>query len=679
MFACRGWLDTIRRRRRPDVSLVVVVFNIPREAERTLYSLSAAYQRYIAADAYEVIVVDNGSTPPLDRAVIECLSGNFRLIRIDDASPSPAQAINRGLAAARGEVVGVMIDGARIVTPGLLHFALHGAKMFPRAVVVTLGWHLGFDTNQRLAMDAGYDKPREDALLASIGWPTDGYRLFEIAALDGSSAQGWLSTVNESNGLFLPRRIWEELGGVEERFDAPGGGLLNLDTFRRAVETPDAQVVFLLGEATFHQVHRGIATNADLQTFRVRIARWCEQYEAIRGRPWGPAPARGPQTLLGGLPRPALVHFLRAALNPVPSISGVVEPPLGPSFDSSLWSLNPSGRPADPVVAQLSDLAHAEFLAGRWAAAAAVARLTRARAPDEEAPQRLLAHASSCSVEGQPPADQQAATHAALGEAYRILGDNNRAGVEYRSALALDGNLPAVHLGLSSLRMPGDDYHIWLGRLHEALRPETYVEIGVGSGTTLALARPPTRVVAVDPEPVLTASPRTEMHLFTETSDEFFARRRLAGLLSGGSVTFAFIDGLHRFEQCLRDFMNLEAYCDARSVIVLHDTVPLDEPTQRRTRETIFWTGDVWKTVLVLQKYRPDLDVFTIPAAPTGLTVVIGLDPSSRILADAYDDAVRDFTDLPLAEIDDRAEDVLAFVPNDWEPFARRLAAQGVL
>ena len=94
-----------------------------------------------------------------------------------------------------------MIDGACLVTPGLLHFALHGARMFPRTLVVTLGWHLGFDSSQALAIEGSYDQRREDALLAAIDWPNDGYRLFEIAALDGSSVYGWLSSINESNGL----------------------------------------------------------------------------------------------------------------------------------------------------------------------------------------------------------------------------------------------------------------------------------------------------------------------------------------------------------------------------------------------------------------------------------------------------------------------------------------------
>src|SRR4051812_5850649 len=110
-----------------------------REVPRTLYSLSSAYQRDIDPDDYEVIVVDNGSSPPLDPRVIDRLDGHFRLIRIDQASPSPAPAANRGLAEARGDVIGVMIDGARLVTPGLLHFALHGVRLFDQAIVATLG------------------------------------------------------------------------------------------------------------------------------------------------------------------------------------------------------------------------------------------------------------------------------------------------------------------------------------------------------------------------------------------------------------------------------------------------------------------------------------------------------------------------------------------------------------
>ena len=656
----------------------MVVYNIPREAPRTLYSLSAAYQRHIAADAYEVIVVDNGSTPPLDRAVLDRLAGNFRLLRVDEAPSSPAKAINLGLGAARGETIGVMIDGARLVTPGLLHFAHHGARMFPRAVVATLGWHLGFDSSQALAIEGGYDQRREDSLLAAINWPDDGYRLFEIAALDGSSVHGWLSSINESNALFLSRAMWEELEGVDERFAAPGGGLLNLDTFGRAVALPDSHLVVLLGEATFHQVHAGIATNADLATFRRRITQWVEQYEALRGRPWAPPRLPEPRTFLGTLPRPALAHFVRSALDPVPSAFGA-EPPLGSSFDRHLWSLSAVDRPASPVIRQLLDLAHKEFRRGHGAAAAAVARLARAHAADEVAPQRLLAHASAWSVDGEPPPDQRAAVHAARGDAYRLLGDNERAEAEYRAALSVGRDEGAAHLGLARAKMPGDDYRVWLERLHEALRPETYVEIGLCAGSTLALARPPTRVFGVDPEPSVVFPLRTETHLFTETSDTFFAERRLETLLAGRPVTLAFIQGLQAFEPCLRAFMNLEAWCAPTSVILLHDVMPIDEPSQRRTCETPFGTGDVWKALLALRHYRPTLDIVTVPAAPSGLTLVTGLEPSSRILAEVYDEAVRRFIDLPFADVEDGFDEVCHVISNDWDAVAARLRARAIL
>ena len=129
-------------RRKPDVSVVVVVYNIPREAPRTLLSLSAAYQRHIHPDDYEVIVVDNGSNPPLDPDLVAGLEGNFRLIRIDHASPSPAPAVNRGIAAANGEIIGVMVDGARIVTPGLLHFGARQRRTGRSAAAINLNFSI---------------------------------------------------------------------------------------------------------------------------------------------------------------------------------------------------------------------------------------------------------------------------------------------------------------------------------------------------------------------------------------------------------------------------------------------------------------------------------------------------------------------------------------------------------
>jgi hypothetical protein len=654
-----------------DVSIIVVVHNMAREAPRTLRSLSPSYQQGIDAEDYEVIVVDNGSSPPFDAKALDDLGGNFRLVRVDPAPPSPAHAINRGLAAARGQVIGVMIDGARIVTPGFIHFGRQGVRLYPRAVVATLGWYLGYD-QQRWAMEGGYNQAREDELLASIAWPRDGYRLFEISAFDESTTDGWFAPISESNGLFLSRQTWDLLAGVDERFEAAGGGFVNLDTLTRALELPGSEFVVLLGEATFHQFHGGIATNAEYRTFPEKLAKWQAQYEAIRGRPLR-TPTPQNRTYIGTLPETMLRHFARSLMEPARGL------PLGAGFDKALWLPSPSSRPADATCAALLDLAENEFRAGRFEASAAVARVARVRWPDEPGPQRLLANAGPWLREKDPPDDRRAGFHFACAKAYRLLGDAAAAEAEFRAALGWDADFSEAHTGLANLRFPGEDYLNWLARLHVALAPKAYLEIGVWGGQTLALAQPPTRAIGIDPRPLIKEQFHTETHLFVETSDEFFARGKLEALCNDKPLDLVFIDGLHLFEQTLNDFINVEAHCARASVVLIHDTVPLDEPTQRRAQGTRFYTGDVWKIVPCLRYFRADLDIFTIPTPPTGLTVVTGLDPNSRVLAKRFDEAVGRFIDLPYAEFEIRLASEFSVVPNDWGEVEARLKVRGVL
>jgi hypothetical protein len=662
---------------RPQVSIVVVVYNIPREARRTLLSLSADYQRDIRGDEYEVVVVDNGSTPPLDESLLDGLSGNFRILHVEDAPPSPARAVNLGIAAARADIIGVMIDGARIVSPGLLHFARSGARLYDQAVVTALGWFLGFDARQRWAVDCGYTREREDALLEAVGWPRDGYRLFEIAAFDSSSSDGWFAPIFESTALFLRREAWARLGGYDERFDVPGGGFVNLDAFRRAAELPGARLVVLLGEGTFHQRHNGAASGAPLETFPDTVQGWAEQYQSITGRPWKP-PNVAERTYVGVLPPTLRRHFVRAVVRPARLRPSEGEPPLGTPIDFASWLLGPTPLPDNPTIAGLLTLARVEFQSGQYEAATVVARLARSQAPDEPGIMRLLALASDWYPGRELAPERRAAVAVARGDAYCLLGDAERAAIEYRAALTLESGLVRAHMGLAALRMPGENYQAWLKWLHEALRPETYVEIGVANGWSIALALPPTVAIGVDPEPTVTSTLKTETHLFCETSDAFFATERLGALLAGRPVSFGFIDGLHSFDQALRDFTNLEAHCAPASLVALHDTVPLDEVTQRRERHTQFWTGDVWKVVLCLKHYRPDLDIFTVAAAPSGLTLVAGLDPSSRVLRDVYREAVARFAAVSFSEVESRLNEEVNLVPNDRAAVSARLQAHGI-
>ncbi|HML10166.1 MAG TPA: hypothetical protein VK432_04850 [Stellaceae bacterium] len=264
----------------PDLSVVVIGYKMDRELPRTLRSLSPAMQRGIRADAYEIILIDNGSPEPMATAGYPDFGAQVSSHYIPDASVSPAAAANFGLKQARGRLIGVMVDGARLASPGLLATALLAEKLDERPIISSLGFHLGFE-RQMESVRRGYDQGREDALLDASGWTEDGYRLFDIACLAGSSEGGFFLPTGESNALFLPRRLWRELGGFNERFKSPGGGYVNLDLYRRACELPNTRLVMMLGEGTFHQVHGGAATNAEVADKHLE---YHEEYVRLRAR-----------------------------------------------------------------------------------------------------------------------------------------------------------------------------------------------------------------------------------------------------------------------------------------------------------------------------------------------------------------------------------------------------------
>lgn len=276
-----------RQRSKPRISVIVVAHNMRRELPRTLRSLSPGYQLDVAAGDYEVIVADNGSSPPVDAGWVRSLGPSFQCLRIAMASASPARAVNDAVAISRGEILGVLVDGARLVTPGLLKLANLSFSLYEDPTVVTLAWHLGPAPQQESVVD-GYDRDAEDRLLAKIKWPSEGYRLFEIASLAPSSEGGYFLPISESNAMFLRRSAFDSLGGFDEGFDQPGGGLVNLDFYKRACERPGSSVVMLLGEGSFHQFHGGVSTGVPLAENRQLFAEWQAEYQRLRGEPWDP-------------------------------------------------------------------------------------------------------------------------------------------------------------------------------------------------------------------------------------------------------------------------------------------------------------------------------------------------------------------------------------------------------
>jgi glycosyltransferase involved in cell wall biosynthesis len=268
---------------RPFLSVIVVLYEMQRAAVRTLHSLSAAYQQEVDAGDYEVHVVENGSKHPVDRQLVESLGQNFRYHFLEDAPPSPAYALNYGVRKSRGDYVALMIDGAHILTPKVFASARCAARAFKNPIVAVRSFYLG-PGQQPWTIRDGYNADVEERLLSQIRWPEDPYRLFEIGTPMDSDRAAWFDPISESNCLILPRWVYKAIGGSDESFHLPGGGLLNSDTFSRCVQQAGTQLVVLLGEGSFHQVHGGIRTNTDPEESQRLVQKYREQYRRIRGQ-----------------------------------------------------------------------------------------------------------------------------------------------------------------------------------------------------------------------------------------------------------------------------------------------------------------------------------------------------------------------------------------------------------
>jgi hypothetical protein len=222
------------------------------------------------------------------------------------------------------------------------------------------------------------------------------------------------------------------------------------------------------------------------------------------------------------------------------------------------------------------------------------------------------------------------------------------------------------------------DHEDLLFRLHRLLRPATYLEVGVNEGHSLRWALDGTIVVAVDPAlEVLDLPPAPIGTTFMALpSDDAFANPAL-GTTLGDRVDLAFVDGLHLFEQVLRDVANVEALAHPGTVLVLDDPLPPEPAAAERERTTLLWTGDVWKAVLALRRHRPDLQVTTLRVPPSGATIVTGLDRTNTVLTERHDEIVAEV--MPLDWSTDalgHEDEVLGARAGTWTEVLRLVAGR---
>lgn len=177
------------------------------------------------------------------------------------------------------------------------------------------------------------------------------------------------------------------------------------------------------------------------------------------------------------------------------------------------------------------------------------------------------------------------------------------------------------------------DKYQFMSQVHQMLAPRFYLEIGVEYGVSLELAH--CDAVGIDPAPQLRVPVAPHHRVAEMTSDDFFRHSDEAAQLP--VVDLAYLDGMHLAEHLLKDFMHVERHCGPCSVVIIDDIFPAHPLQAERTRQSRFWTGDVWKMLPLLRGARPDLVLLPVDTYPTGTLLVVGLDPTSQPLWGSYD------------------------------------------
>lgn len=159
-------------------------------------------------------------------------------------------------------------------------------------------------------------------------------------------------------------------------------------------------------------------------------------------------------------------------------------------------------------------------------------------------------------------------------------------------------------------------------RILDLYESPRYLEIGLYEGQTFRSVDAAVKV-AVDPkfafdlDAARSAEPESQFH--EVTSDEYFG-----SVAPGEQFEVIFLDGLHTFEQTLRDFTNAVSFLSRHGVILIDDVTPISHlsalPDERRFQElrqmlgveSGAWMGDVFRLVYFLDTFWQQFTFRTI-------------------------------------------------------------------
>ncbi|MCF7866686.1 class I SAM-dependent methyltransferase [Candidatus Woesearchaeota archaeon] len=156
-----------------------------------------------------------------------------------------------------------------------------------------------------------------------------------------------------------------------------------------------------------------------------------------------------------------------------------------------------------------------------------------------------------------------------------------------------------------------------------------YLEIGIRRGETLARIEA-TYKIGVDPNPQINKIDGkykldyNNTKILKLTSDEFFKNNK-------NYFDVIFIDGLHLYEQAMKDILNALNFLKKGGFIIVHDCNPLTKKAASRKQTEGVWNGDVWKCIYDISKnYEKQLDYFVLNS-DFGLGIITKKDNSKFI------------------------------------------------
>ena len=210
----------------PRVSVVVATYDRPASIERLVRQLAA---QEMAPDAFEIVVVDDGSAAPVAPA-LQRLSLPCALVVLTQPNAGAARARDRGIQAARGDLVVVLDDDMQVAGDFLTHHVSAHPAGTRRAV---LG-RLRLDPARAFPLFERHHARVLDCLASEIlagRWELEGANIYtgnvSFRRQDYLAVGGFDPTLRRSEDAELGIRL--EKAGVALCFSEPASALHTSD------------------------------------------------------------------------------------------------------------------------------------------------------------------------------------------------------------------------------------------------------------------------------------------------------------------------------------------------------------------------------------------------------------------------------------------------------------------